>query len=79
MNCPSCGAGMEDGAIYVRGFGGALFWSLRKDAGFTSRKGLDQLDLDRISIVPTRAQAIIEGWRCPSCHLIAFNSGEAIR
>jgi len=74
MTCSSCGVSMESGFMYVRGFGGALFWSATKNTGFFSRRGLEQVDLDRISVTGTGAQAVVSAARCPSCGVIAFRS-----
>ena len=74
MNCHACDALMDRGFLYVRGIGGSLFWSTRNDVSFFSRKGLEQVDLNRVSVTPTNAQAVLEAWRCPACRTVAFKS-----
>jgi hypothetical protein len=65
---------MKNGGLYVRGFGGSLFWSDRKDVGALSRSDLEQVDLGAISLKPTGAQAVIDSWRCAGCGMIAFKA-----
>ena len=74
MNCPACDALMDRGFLYVRGIGGSLFWSTRSDVSFFSRKELEQIDLGRVSVSPTGAQAVVESWRCSACRTVAFRS-----
>jgi hypothetical protein len=74
MNCPACGKELESGFLYVRGVGGALFWSRTKDVGFLSRKGLEQIDLGAASVTGTGTQAVIESWRCGGCGTILFRT-----
>lgn len=74
MNCPDCDGEMQNGGLYVRGFGGSLFWSPQKDIGFVSRKGLEQIDLSEVSLTPTAGQAVLDSWRCNGCGWIAFGS-----
>ena len=74
MNCPSCNIAFEKGFVYVRGFGGSLFWSTSGTTRFFSRKKLEQINLDELSTVRIGGQAVVPAWRCPSCHLIAFSS-----
>jgi len=75
MKCPACGKDMDAGFMYVRGLGGALYWSKSKDARFFSRRGLEQIDLSRLSLRGTSAQAVLDAARCPSCAVIAFKAG----
>ncbi len=72
MNCAICQTEMKNGALYVRGLGGSLYWSSRKDIGIFSKKGLSQIDLSKISITPVGKQAVIESWRCTACSMIMF-------
>ncbi len=72
MKCSSCGKDMESCFMYVRGFGGALFWAKTKDTRFFSRRGLEQIDLTRLSVGRTGTQAVLNAARCPSCATIAF-------
>ena len=72
MKCPSCGKDMESGFIYVRGIGGSLFWSKSKDTRFFSRRGLEQIDLSKLSRTGTGTQAVLDAARCSSCTIIAF-------
>ena len=74
MKCPSCGKEMELGFMYVRGLGGSLFWSETKDTRFFSRRDLEQIDLGRLSLTGTSAQAILSATRCRPCALIAFKA-----
>ena len=53
MKCPACDGGLDQGFIYVRGIGGALFWARTKDIGFLARKGLEQIDLNAFSVTGT--------------------------
>lgn len=72
LKCPSCETGLEPGFLYLRGIGSALFWSEHGDTGIMSRKNLEQIQLDKISLTGTGAQAVIESWRCPDCDFICF-------
>jgi hypothetical protein len=74
LDCPSCSTALEKGFVYVRGIGGSLFWSPRGSTPFFSRKDLKQIDLGKLSITRTGGQAILNAWRCPSCHLIVFST-----
>lgn len=65
---------MESGFMYVRGLGGSLFWSKAKDTRFFSRRGLEQIDLGRLSLTSTAAQAVLGAARCRSCATIAFKA-----
>jgi hypothetical protein len=47
---------------------------MRNDVSFFSRKALEQVDLGRVSVTPTGAQAVLEAWRCPACRIVAFKS-----
>ena len=78
MKCAMCQTEMENGALYVRGIGGSLHWSNRKDVGFLSRKGLSQIDLSKVSITPVGKQAVLESWRCAACGMITFKGDENI-
>jgi len=49
MKCPACSSDLGQGFLYVRGIGAALYWSDKGDAGFLSRKDLEQIDLGKIS------------------------------
>jgi hypothetical protein len=77
MVCPVCQKEMGSGALYVRGFGTSLHWSARKDVSFLSRRDLEQIDLSQVSLVPPSAQAVLDGWRCDECGLIAFETKAA--
>jgi hypothetical protein len=70
--CPSCESDLEDGYLYARGLGAALFWSHHGDTGIWSRKNLQQIDLDKISITGTGGQAVIAAWQCPRCEMLCF-------
>ncbi len=72
MQCPECRNEMEKGYLYVRGFGGSLFWSTDKDTRFFSRRGLQQIDLSKISVIPPAAQAVLEAGKCATCGTIHF-------
>lgn len=74
MDCPHCKNEMENGYLYVRGLGGSLFWGTDKDTGFTSRRGLQQIDLEKISIVSPAAQAVIEAAKSAVCGTVAFQA-----
>ena len=74
MKCPSCDRNLEEGFLYLRGIGGALFWGRAKDVGFLTRQGLEQIDLDAASVTGTRAQAVLEAWRCDRCKMVGFRS-----
>jgi hypothetical protein len=74
MKCPACDGSLEEGFLYVRGFGGALFWGRGKDVGFLSRKGLEQIDLEGASLTGTRSQAVLEGWKCDRSATLTFRS-----
>lgn len=60
--------------MYVRGFGGSLLWSKRGDTRFFSRRGLEIIDLGRLSQTRTGAQAVLPAARCPSCATLAFKA-----
>lgn len=75
MKCSACERDMDQGFMYVRGLGGALFWSRNKEARFWSRQGLEQVDLAAVSVTGVGAQAVLEAWRCGSCGLLTFRSG----
>ena len=75
MKCSNCDYNMVNGALYLRGFGGALFWSTNKDAKFLSKKGLEQIHLGNLSITGSaNTQAVVNSWRCPNCKLVSFET-----
>jgi len=45
--------------LYIRGAGGALFWSVKGDVAFHKREDLTQIDLDQSSMTRPAAQAVI--------------------
>jgi hypothetical protein len=55
-----------------------FFWSEDKDTGFLSRRNLEQIDLGRLSVAGTGAQAVLNATRCRSCALIAFKAGASL-
>jgi hypothetical protein len=73
MNCAVCNREMENGGLYVRGLGGSLFWSIEKNIPWFSRRDLNQIDLSKVSLTGTGAQAVVESWRC-RCGLITFKA-----
>ena len=74
MNCWDCNRQMEKGFLYVRGFGASLLWSDRPDTSAVSRRGMDQIDLSKVSVNPSRQQAVVLGYRCPDCGEIRFKT-----
>ena len=74
MKCPACNKDMESGFLYVRGFGGSLFWSNSKDTGFLSKKDLEHIDLSKLSVTGTGTQGVLPAFRCTSCTTITFKS-----
>ncbi len=74
MKCSACGTNMEPGFLYVRGLGGSLSWSRGKETRFFSRRGLEPINLSRLSLTPTGGQAVLTASRCPQCSLIAFKA-----
>lgn len=74
MKCPECAGEMQRGYLYVRGLGGALFWSDKKDTGFFSRRGLEQIDLSKISLIRPAAQAVVDAARCARCGIVSFKA-----
>ena len=74
MKCPACTEVMIEGFLYVRGIGGALFWSRSGTASFFSRKDLEQVDLRKASVKPVGAQAVLQAWSCRKCGMLAFRS-----
>ena len=74
MKCPDCGNEMERGYLYVRGFGGSLYWSTKKDTSFFSRRGLQQIDLSKTSVVSPAAQAVLEAGKCAGCGTVHFKA-----
>jgi hypothetical protein len=65
---------MEPGFLYIRGFGGSLFWSRSSDVPFYSRRGLDQIDLARLSTGGTATQAVVAATRCHTCFTVVFKA-----
>ena len=77
MKCSRCDDDMENGALYLRGFGGSLSWSVNKDVRFLSKKTLEQIHLGKLSITGSaNSQAVIDGWRCPKCKIVAFETDD---
>ena len=74
MKCPSCGRDLDQGFLYVRGLGSALFWSPDKETSFWSRLGLEQVDLAAASVTGVGSQAVLEAWRCGGCAMVTFRS-----
>ena len=74
MKCPECGNEMEKGYLYVRGFGGSLYWGSNKDTSFFSRRGLQQIDLSKMSVVSPAAQAVLEASQCGTCRAVYFKA-----
>lgn len=72
MNCAECGKEMEPGFVYVRGMGGSLFWSTDGDVRFPSKRGLEQLDLSKLSTTSIGAQAVVSASRCTQCGVVSF-------
>ena len=72
MDCPTCKREMSHGGLYVRGVAAALHWSQRQDVGLLSRRGLEQIDLEKASLTGTGGQAVLDGWRCEPCGIVAF-------
>jgi hypothetical protein len=74
VKCPACSADLSEGFLYVRGIGGALFWSKSGTASFLSRESLEQVDLRKASVRPIGAQAVLPAWQCEKCGLFVFRS-----
>jgi Domain of unknown function (DUF6487) len=74
VKCPACTIDMSEGFLYVRGIGGALFWSKSGTASFFSRRDLEQVDLKKASVRPIGAQAVLQAWRCGKCGVLVFRS-----
>ena len=74
MKCPACAGDMSDGFLYVRGIGGAMFWSTSGTGSFLSRNDLVQIDLERVSVRPIGTQAVLKAWSCMKCGMLAFRS-----
>ena len=74
MKCPECGNEMENGFLYVRGFGGSLCWGSNNDTRFFSRRGLEQIDLSKMSVVSPAAQAVLEAGKCGTCGTVYFKA-----
>ena len=74
MKCPECGNEMEKGYLYVRGLGGSLYWGSNKDTSFFSRRGLQQIDLSKMSVVSPAAQAVLEACKCATCRTVYFKA-----
>lgn len=75
-NCPFCSAAMEAEFLYLRGIGGSLHRSGRSDTRLFSRKGLEQINLDEISVTPAGTQVVIKTLHCSSCDAICFRSSQ---
>ena len=66
---------MENGALYLRGFGVSLFWSTNKAVKLLSKKELEQIHLGKLSITGSaNAQAVINSWRCPNCKAVSLET-----
>jgi hypothetical protein len=65
---------MEKGYLYVRGLGGSLFWGMKKDTRFYSRRELQQIDLGKLSLIRPAAQAVLDAAKCPRCGMISFKA-----
>ena len=75
MKCSKCDHDMENGALYLRGFGASLFWSAKTDVNFLSKKGIEQIHLGKLSITGSaNSQAVIDSWRCPTCKIVSFDT-----
>ncbi len=74
LKCPKCDAQTENGFMYVRGLGAAIFWSMSDRTRFFSRKDLNQLDLGHLSKTPVGAQAVIPAFRCTQCGMTMFET-----
>ena len=74
MKCSECGNEMDKGYLYVRGFGGSLFWGSNHDTSFFSRRGLQQIDLTKLSVVSPAAQAVLEAGKCGTCRMVCFKA-----
>jgi hypothetical protein len=74
MTCPECKTEMDAGYLYVRGAGGALFWSTKNDVGFSKREDLTQIDLDKLSATRPAAQAVIPANKCGACGIVSFKA-----
>jgi len=74
MKCPECKNEMERGYLYVRGFGGSLYRGARKDTSVFSRRGLQQIDLSKTSVVSPAAQAVLAAGKCATCGTVAFKA-----
>ena len=68
--CPSCGDRLDQGYVYVRGMGAAMYWSEDGDLRFGSTQGLVQLDLQHT--VGGRNQATLPALRCHGCGFVGF-------
>jgi hypothetical protein len=77
MNCCDCNCEMEAGFVYVRGFNASLLWSDKASVSAVSRQGVEQIDLSRICVAPSRQQAVVNGFRCPECEGIFFRTKRA--
>lgn len=74
MTCPDCKNEMEAGYLYIRGAGGAVFWSAKNDVPFYKREGLTQIDLDKLSATRPATQAVIPASKCAKCGILAFKA-----
>jgi len=74
MKCQNCDKEMTGGFIYLRGLGVSLHWATSKDISILTRKGLERMDLGKMSVVGIGKQAIIEALRCDACQKVTFNT-----
>ena len=74
MKCPECQSDMDEGFLYVRGMGASLAWSADSDIRFFSKKGLEQVNLTKLSRTPTGGQAVLDAPRCAACGVVVFRS-----
>jgi len=65
---------METGYLYVRGFGGSLFWGTTKETKFYSRRDLMQIDLGKLSAIRPAAQAVLPAGKCGKCGMVSFKA-----
>jgi hypothetical protein len=75
-NCPFCASPMATEYLYLRGIGGALHRSDRPDVGLFSRKGLEQINLDKISRTPAGTQVVLDTLHCSACDAICFQASK---
>jgi len=65
---------METGYLYVRGFGGSLFWGTTKETKFYSRRDLMQIDLGKLSAIRPAAQAVLPAGKGGKCGMVSFKA-----